>query len=124
VSQQSYIVGRREQIPVLMREIERRLVRGPVKVSVGARPSRSTEQNAYLHFALRELAQFCGVGEEELKAEFKRQYGPKRLLLVGSQSFELCKSTREYSKAEAMDMIAHVERVAAECGLLIAPGTL
>jgi hypothetical protein len=122
VSQQSYIVGRREQLPVLMREIERRLQRGPVKVQVGARPSRTTEQNAYMHFAFRELAQFCGVGEDELKNEFKRQYGPKHTVLVGTHSFELCKSTRDYTKLEAMDMIAHVERIAAECGLLIAPG--
>ena len=121
MSSYAYIVSRKEQIPSLVREVERRLQAGPVRVSIGARPSKSHEQNAYLHLAIRQLASHLGMGESELKDALKAEYGPEKVVRLGNQTTVIRKSVAEYSKAEAGAMIEHVERIAAECGLLLAP---
>ena len=119
MTSQSFILGRKEQVPALVRELERRLEHGPVRVLVGYRPSRSTEQNAYLHHAIRALAQHVGMGEDELKEALKAEYGPEVEVRVGNLRTVVRKSVSQYTKAEAAELIGHVERIAAECGLLL-----
>lgn len=121
MTSQSFIVGRKEQLPHLIREIERRLEGGPVRVTVGAKPSRSREQLAYLHVAIRQLAAHTGTGESELKEFLKSEYGPETVVRVGNRAGVIRKSVGDYTQDEAAAMIEHVERIAAECGLLLAP---
>lgn len=121
MASQSFIVARKEQLPALTRELERRLEDGPVRVTVGARATKTRSQNDYLHAAIRQLAQHTGTGETELKEFLKAEYGPENVVRVGSRCGVVKKSVSAYSKAEAAAMIEHVERIAAECGLLLAP---
>lgn len=119
----TFLVGTLEQLPALARELERRLqAKGkPLRVRIEDAPSRSREQNAYLHLAIRALAVHVGMGAEELKQHFKTQYGPNSARKVGAETVIVPKSMGEYSREEAAAMIEHVLRVAAECGLLLAP---
>jgi AraC-like DNA-binding protein len=118
-----YLVASRAQLPHLMRELERRLERAssPLRIRVDCAPSRTREQNAYLHVALRALADHTGANESELRDYFKAEYGPTAIVTVAGHSKVIPKSLSTYSIEEASDMIEHVERVAAECGLLLAP---
>lgn len=119
----SYFLSGRDQIPVLAHELERRLAaKGrPLRIRIEDAPSRSREQNAYLHLAIRSLAVHVGMGAEELKAHLKQQYGPNSARKVGSDTVIVPKSMGEYTREEAAEMIEHVLRLAAECGLLLSP---
>jgi hypothetical protein len=90
-----------------------------LRVVVGPRPSRSREQLAFLHVAVRQLAEHTGASESSLKDFFKSEYGPKTMLILGSRYAEMPKSWGEYTSTEASEMLEHVIRTAAECGLLI-----
>lgn len=117
---QSFILARPSHLPALTAYLERRLAEGkPLRVTVGARPSKSREQNAYLHLAIRQLANHVGMGESELKDVLKAEYGPEETRRVGNLCSVVKKSMATYSKQEAGDMIEHVQRIAAECGLLL-----
>ena len=118
---QSYILARPSQIPALVSALEAKLKHGPVRVTVGARPSKTREQNAYLHLAIRQLANHVGMAESDLKDLLKSEYGPEDVLRVGSVCGVVKKSMSKYSLEEAANMIEHVERIAAECGLLLEP---
>lgn len=110
------------QLASLVRHLERRLADGkPLRVTVGVRPSRTREQNAFLHVAIRELADHVGMGEEELKTVLKSEYGPKVTRTLAGRTLNVPKSVSDYDTLEASAMIEHVERIAAECGLLLAP---
>ena len=117
----TFVVGVRT-LPSLVAYLERALADGkPLRVTVGAQPSKTREQNAYLHLAIRHLAEHTGVGETELKTHLKREYGPEESLRIGNTLAVIPKSLSRYSKEEAAAMIEHVHRIAAECGLLLEP---
>jgi hypothetical protein len=117
-----YLIRRAAQLPPLVREIERRVANGPLRVRLEAEPSRTREQNAYLHVAIRALADHTGARESDLREYFKDQYGPTVWLRLGRRKPKLiAKSIADYTLAEASAMIEHVERTAAECGLLMEP---
>ena len=118
---QSYILARPSQIPALVTALEAKLKHGPVRVTVGARPSKTREQNAYLHLTIRQLAEHTGTSESDLKDLLKAEYGPEEILRVGNFCGVAKKSMSKYTIEEAANMISHVERIAAECGLLLEP---
>ena len=118
---QTYILARQSQIPALVAVLGEWISQGPVRVTVGARPSKTREQNAYLHLAIRQLANHVGMSESDLKDLLKSEYGPEDTLRVGSVCGVVKKSMSKYSLEEAANMIEHVERIAAECGLLLEP---
>lgn len=122
MSSQAFILANRAGLGPLVAYLERRLEAGkPLRVTVGARPSRTREQNAYLHVAIRQLAQHTGTSESELKELLKAEYGPEEVLRVGNVCGVVKKSMAKYSDQEAAAMIDHVVRIAAECGLLLSP---
>ena len=121
MTSQSYILARPAQIPALVTALEARLQHGPVRVTVGARPSKTREQNAFLHLGIRELAKHVGMAESDLKDLLKAEYGPDEILRVGNLCGVAKKSMSKYSLEEAAAMIEHVQRIAAECGLLLEP---
>ena len=61
------------------------------------------------------------MSESDLKDLLKSEYGPEDVLRVGSVCGVVKKSMSKYSIEEAANMIEHVERIAAECGLLLEP---
>ena len=124
MSSQSFIVSRASQLPALLREIERRLAAGPIRVTVGARPSKTREQNAYLHVAIRALAEHLGMADSELKEALKAEYGPEEILRYGNYTSVIRKSMGKYTTEEASRMIEHVERIAADHGLLLEPANM
>jgi len=122
MTSQSFIVAHPSGLRALTAYLERRLEAGkPLRVTVGARPSRTREQNAFLHLAIRQLANHVGMSETELKEVLKSEFGPEETVRVGNLTTVVRKSMSKYSTLEASAMIEHVERIAAECGLLIEP---
>ena len=77
------------------------------------KPPRNLEQNAKLHAMFRELANFTGYSESEIKDYFKSEYGPHKVIAIDVVK-DVPKGTSEYSKAEASEMIEHLYRVGAE----------
>jgi len=116
----SYTLTSQKQLPALIAHLNALLELGKgLRIQVGPRPTRSREQLAFLHVAVRQLAEHTGTGETVLKDYFKAEYGPKTMLTLGTRYTEMPKSWAEYSNQEASEMLEHVIRTAAECGLLI-----
>lgn len=122
MSSQTFTLVRSGQLPALHAHLERELTAGKrLRITVSHAPSRSQEQNAYLHIAIRDLAQHLGQGETELKEYLKTEFGPTEFVQVGNRTGTIKKSFAKYSREEAGEMIEHVMRLAAECGLLLEP---
>lgn len=118
----AYTLTHAAQIPILAAQLERLLAAGkPLRLVVGPKPSRSREQLAYLHLAIRQLAEHTGTSESELKEFFKAEYGPPAIVTIAGRAATVKKSVGDYTSQEASDMIEHVTRVAAECGMLLSP---
>ena len=116
----AYTLTRAGQLPALTALLERHLAEGQeLRLVVGPRPSRSREQLAFLHVAVRALAEHTGTRESDLKEYFKGEYGPSVQVKVGTVETNVPKSWGDYSVQEASEMLEHVIRTAAECGLLI-----
>ena len=108
----------------LMRYLDSQLVDGKtLRVTVGENPSKTTSQNAYLHLAIRKLAQHVGSSESEVKDWLKAEYGPPTVIYLNNVMATTKKSRSRYTLEEAAAMIEHVTRIAAECGLLLEPET-
>jgi len=116
----TYTLSRKGQLPALTALLERHLAEGvELRLVVGPRPSRSREQLAFLHVAVRALAEHTGARESDLKEHFKQEYGPEAIVTLPNRDCRVRKSWADYSMAEASEMLEHVIRTAAECGLLI-----
>jgi hypothetical protein len=120
---QTFIIRTKEQAHTLARHLVAQLTLNekPLRVQIGIPPSRSREQNAYLHLSIRALAEHVGMSETELKEVLKAEYGPTVERRVGTKTYVAPKSMGDYSSAEAATMIDHVERIGADCGILLSP---
>ena len=88
------------------------------------KPPRTLEQNAKYHAMCRELAEFVGHTESDIKEYMKLEYGPKKPFGVGSwqESKYIPKGVSQYSKEEASMMIEHLYRIGAELGFAFSDG--
>ncbi len=85
------------------------------------KPPRSLEQNARMHSMFRQLANFTGYSESEIKDYCKSEVGPHKVIAI-DQVKDVPKGTSEYSKLEASDMIEHLYRIGAEVGCVFTDG--
>ena len=83
------------------------------------KPPRSLSQNARLHCMIRALSDHTGHSESELKDWFKAEYGPTKRLQVGSQGNMIPLSTTQYTKKQMAELMDHVDRVCADCGVYV-----
>ncbi len=79
---------------------------------------RSFDQNKKFHAMVRDLAEYTGYGEAELKDILKRQFLPMKVLTIGSHKYEAPKSTAELTVNEMADLIERVYQVGHEVGCL------
>ncbi len=84
-------------------------------------PPRSLNQLAFLHSAIRQLAGEVGHTPAELKEWLKLEHGPTESVEVGGRAHILPVSMGQYSRQQASDMLDHVQRIAADLGVLIEP---
>lgn len=125
VRRRSFTLARSGQLDALMAYLRGQLAERPgrpLRVQVEPWPSRTHEQNAYLHLAIRQLAQHLGMAETELKDALKERFGPVETIRLGRRTQTVRKSVGRYTVQEAGDMIEHVHRIAAEEGLLLDTG--
>lgn len=78
------------------------------------KPPRSLPQNARCHAMIRELADYVGYSEAELKEWLKLEYGYLKGVTIGGKEKLIAKSTAEFNKQEMTDFMAHIERIGAE----------
>lgn len=79
---------------------------------------RSYDQNKKFHAMIRDLAEYTGYGEAELKDILKRQFLPMKVLQIGEHKYEAPKSTAELTVNEMADLIERVYQVGHEIGCL------
>ena len=82
-------------------------------------PPKSGAQNAKLHVLIARLADASGNERDMLKQMFKDEFGPVVVVRLKNKEVATAKGLRDYTKAEASDMIEHVLMVAAEQGYVI-----
>lgn len=92
----------------------------PLLITVTAwRPPKTVSQNAYMHVAIRELADHVGYGEEEMKTYLKGEFGPRKIIEINGKIHAIPKSMTDYTREEASDMIEQIHRIGAEVGAII-----
>jgi hypothetical protein len=79
---------------------------------------RTFDQNAKFHGMIRDLAEYTGYAEAELKDIVKRQYLPMKALKIGKHKYEVPKSTTELTVAEMADLIERLYQIGHEVGCL------
>ena len=81
--------------------------------------TRSLPQNAKMHVCWAELAKALGWQEDAMKEHFKATHGPRLSLELNGKPVRVPKRSRDYTEQEASDMIEHIQREAAECGVML-----
>ena len=84
---------------------------------------RSLPQNAKTNIMIRELAKHLGYGFDELKFWLKLEYGPAKEVVFGGKVKSIPVSTTEYSREQTSELIAQIERIAAEEGFRFSDAT-
>lgn len=69
------------------------------------KPPRTTEQNAKMHILWRQVAQHVGRSEDEIKAIFKQEFGPRDEVAIKNGKWDIPKSTTQYSRKECAAMM-------------------
>lgn len=76
---------------------------------------KTSAQNARMHAMWREVALHVGRTEDEIKAIFKQEYGPEKVVkLPDGNSVRVIKGTSEYTREECSNMIEQIYRKGAE----------
>jgi hypothetical protein len=75
-----------------------------------------------LHIPMRDIAEFTGHTEEEIKELVKAKFYPKEILVVGGQELEVPVRTRKLSEQQARKVEAEIHNLAHQIGFpLTAP---
>lgn len=84
---------------------------------------RSLDQNAKMHVMIRELAKHIGYSESEMKNVLKSEYGPVHSVRIGDRDIVVPKSTADYDRAQAGEMIELIQMLGAETGCVFQEAT-
>lgn len=89
----------------------------PLTISVRPFQSfRNLDQNAKCHAMIRELAEWTGYAEREMKEILKAKVGPMKIVNVGMGDIYHPKGTSEYTIQEMSDFIERLYQLGAEIG--------
>lgn len=79
-------------------------------------PHLAHNLRARLHIPIREMAEFCGYSEEQMKAIIKKQFYPYEERRVGGHVISVPKSTMDLTPQEARAVEIHIIDLAQEIG--------
>jgi hypothetical protein len=91
----------------------------PLTISVRPFQSfRNLDQNKKCHAMIRELAEFCGHSEKEMKRIVKAHFGPYKVVELPASVVPkpIPKGTSEYTIQEMSDFIERLYQLGAEIG--------
>lgn len=80
---------------------------------------RSLNQNALMWMWFTLIAQYTGHTPEEIHIIVKGLYCPKKTLIIKNKTYTLPKGTSELTKGEMVEVMLHIEAMAADLGVIL-----
>lgn len=80
---------------------------------------RSLSQNKLYWLWVTIISKDLGYTENELHTLLKGKFGPKKAIVVGGKTYNIPKSTTDFTKGEFVEFMFFVEKQAAELNILL-----